>query len=288
MEMKVKIIADSTCDLTKELLEKHDIQIVPLYVTMGGETFQDGVNVTAEDLYAYVDRTGTIPKTAAASVADFTEVFRPYAEEGRPVVFIGISSDLSGTVQNAVTAAAEFPGAEIYPVDSLNLSTGIGLLVMHAAEMAEAGASAAAIAEDLKRLVPLSRASFLVNTLNYLHKGGRCTSLQLLGASMMKLKPMLQVKGGKILNTGKFRGNIGKALRQYAKFVIDQQPVDTRRVFVTHTRMPGDEAQEIVELVKSLGIFDEVIETMAGSVISCHCGPGTLGVLFFAKDETNG
>ncbi len=285
MEKKVKIIADSTCDLTQELIEKHDIQILPLYVTMGDDTYKDGVDIRIEDLFAYADRTGTIPKTAAASVADFIEVFTPYAEEGRPVVFIGISSELSGTMQNAVNAAKEFPGAEIYPVDSLNLSTGIGLLVMHAAEMAEAGATAKEIVASLEKKVPLSRASFLVDTLTYLHMGGRCSTLQMLGASMMKLKPMLQVKNGKILNTGKFRGNIGKALRQYTRFVIGQQPVDTHRVFVTHTPMPGGEDADIVELVKSLGIFDEVIETRAGSVIGCHCGPGTLGVLFFAKDE---
>jgi len=289
MENQVKIIADSTCDLTPELIEKYDIQIIPLYVTMGEENYKDGVNVRTEDLFRYSDTTGQIPKTAAASVSDFLEVFRPYAESGRPAVFIGISSELSGTMQNAVNAVEElkkkFPEAKVYPVDSLNLSTGIGLLVIHAAEMAQEGASAEAIVESLNRKIPLSRASFLVNTLTYLHMGGRCSTLQMLGASMMKLKPMLQVKNGKILNTGKFRGDIGKALRQYAKFVIDQQPVDTRRVFVTHTPMPGNEAEDIVELVKSLGIFDEVIETCAGSVIGCHCGPGTLGVLFFAKEE---
>jgi len=158
------------------------------------------------------------------------------------------------------------------------------LLVLYAAELAQAGASAREIEEAVLRRIPQVRASFLIDTLTYLHRGGRCSTLQMIGAAVMKLKPMIQVKDGVMLNTGKFRGSIGKALRQYVKTVLEQEEVDPKRVFITHPPMPGDEAQTIVEMVKAMNLFEEVHETSAGCVISCHCGPGTLGVLFFAKD----
>jgi len=248
------------------------------------QTYRDGVDIRVEDVFAYADRTGQIPKTAAASSDDFLQVFKPYAQQGRDVVFLGISSEMSSTVQSARLAAQECTGSQIIVVDSRNLSTGIGLLVLYAAELAQAGASAREIEEAVLRRIPQVRASFLIDTLTYLHRGGRCSTLQMIGAAVMKLKPMIQVKDGVMLNTGKFRGSIGKALRQYVKTVLEQEEVDPKRVFITHPPMPGDEAQTIVEMVKAMNLFEEVHETSAGCVISCHCGPGTLGVLFFAKD----
>jgi len=285
MGNRVKVLSDSTCDLTRELLEKYDVDTVPLYVTLGEETLKDdGKAVKPADMFAYVESTGKLPKTAATSVVDFMEFFRPYVEEGRPVFYMGLSSELSVTFQNAVHAAQEL-GGDIVVMDSKSLSTGTALLILDAAEMAKKGATLAEIQAEMEKKVPLVRASFVVDTLTYLHMGGRCSTLQMLGAAMLKFKPLLQLQEGKIVNTGKMRGSIGKALHQYVKHILEGAKVDRRRVFVTHTPMPDGVAEDVVELMRSLNLFDEVIETNAGSVISSHCGPGTLGVLFMVEEE---
>ncbi|MCR4907082.1 MAG: DegV family protein [Clostridiales bacterium] len=283
--MKVKILGDSTCDLSPELLARYDIDTVPLYVTLGGKTYRDAVDIDAKTMLGMCEKSGEIAKTAADSVGDLIDFFRPYVEAGFDIVYIGIASGFSAQVQNAEIAAKEFSGARIRIVSSENLSTGIGLLLIEAAERAAAGMDCDRIADEIEALRPKVRASFVIDTLSYLHKGGRCSGLAALGAAMLKLKPQISVIEGAMRPTEKFRGQIGRVALKYADEVLaDLQSIRPSRVFVTHS---GGFAEGDIETLKAhiegLGYFSEVLETNAGCVISSHCGPRTVGVLFTLK-----
>lgn len=280
----VKIIADSTCDLGDALIRRYDIAIAPLYVTLDETSYRDGVDITAPELLSYCERTKQTPKTAATSVGDFYELFKTYTDAGRDIVFIGISSQMSAEVQNAQMVAVEFPDRVIRCVDSQNLSTGIGLLVIEAAERAEKGMDANQIADEIEALRPKVRASFVLDTLNYLHRGGRCSGLAAMGAAMLSIKPQITVTDGKMAPTDKFRGKITRVIQRY----IDKQlkeiaRIKPDRVFLTYTTFTDAEVAPFVEDVRSRGYFDEIFPTTAGSVISSHCGPYTLGILFIEK-----
>lgn len=280
----VKIIADSTCDLGKELIERYDIAIAPLYVTLGENSYQDGVNITPQEVLAYCEEHKETPKTAATSAAYFYELFRPYAEAGRDIVFIGISSQMSAEVQNALMAAVEFPGRVIRCIDSQSLSTGIGLLVIEAAERAATGMSANQIADEIEALRAKVSASFVINTLTYLHRGGRCSGLQAIGAAMFNIKPQIDVIGGKMAPTKRFRGKIGRVIEHYLQEQLeDIERIVPRRVFLTYTSFGDEEIERFVRQVKEYGFFEEIFTTTAGSVISSHCGPYTLGILFLER-----
>lgn len=278
----IKITADSTCDLSKALLEKYDISLAPLYITMDGAAYKDGLEITPQDIYAYVDKTGDVTKTAAVSTEDYLTLFRPYVEQGKAVVHITISHDMSSCYQNALLAAAEL--GNVYVVDSLNLSTGSGHLVLRAAELAAEGVGAADIKAQLDELAPKVEASFVIDTLKYLHKGGRCSTVAALGANLLGLKPCIEVKGGNMSVGKKYRGKLDKCLAEYvAERLQGRTDIDTRRIFVTHTAMPAGSTEAVIALVKKQMQFDEVLETMAGCTITNHCGPGTLGILFIRK-----
>lgn len=280
---KVIITADSTCDLSAELLEKYQVIICPLYVVKGDESLRDGVEICPQDIYDYVAQTGNVTKTAAASVADYLDFFTPFTEQGYEVVHINISTGFSSCHQNACLAAEEL--GNVFPVDSKNLSTGSGLIVIEAALMAQAGKSGAEIRDHLnKNVVPKVEASFVIDTLTYLHKGGRCSSVTALGANLLKLKPCIEVADGGMHVGKKYRGTLAKCVEQYAiDRLKDRTDIDNTRVFITHT----DCTQEIVDVarraVEEYGNFEEVLETKAGCTITSHCGPGTLGILFVRK-----
>lgn len=282
----VKIIADSTCDLGPALLARYGVDVVPLYVTLdSGETFRDGVDITAPELLARCEMTRQTPKTAAATLGDFYETFKRYVDEGRDVVFIGISQQMSAQVQNAMLAAAEFPEGRVRCIDSQNLSTGIGLLVIEAAERAQQGMPAEQIALEVERLVPRVNASFVLDTLTYLHRGGRCSGVQAIGAAMLSLKPQISVKGGTMAPTDRFRGRIKRVIPRYlARQLEGIERINPRRVFLTYTSFADEEIAPFIDLVRERGHFDEILTTTAGSVISSHCGPYTLGILFL-EDE---
>ena len=261
MHRPVCITYDSTCDLTPQLLERFQIRTVPLTIRSGEQTFPDDGSYTAADLYAGYRKDGTLPKTTAVSPEDFRRFFAPILEEGYDIVHIDISSELSCTCQNALLAAQELAElGEIHVVDSRQLSTGGGLLALQGAKLRDQGMAVADIAGELRRLAPLSDTSFVLDTLEYMWKGGRCSGVTALGANMLKLKPSLEIRDGKT--------------------------VMPDHAFITHSgEVPEDTLRQLTELVRQLAPFKEVFVTQAGCTVSSHCGPGTLGVLFLRQPE---
>ena len=281
--MKVKIISDSTGDLSPELLEKYDIAIVPLYVLMGDKTQKDGLEVKPDDIYAYVDATGKLPSTSAPNLDDFADEFTKWREQGYEIVHFNISSDFSSSYQNACTAAAEMDG--VYVVDTRNLSTGSGLVVLHGAELAQQGKSAAEIKAACDAMTGKVEASFVVDSIDYLHKGGRCSSVAALGANLLKLKPLIEVIDGKMKAGKKYRGNIDKVILNYvADKLRGREDIDKHRIFITHTKCNPVTVQQVRGKINELYPgFEEILETTAGCTVTSHCGPGTLGILFVRK-----
>ena len=281
--MKVKITSDSTCDLSPELIAKYDIDIVPLYVSMGDTTQKDGLEVTPEDIYAHVSATGKLPSTSAPNLDDYLSVFNKWRGEGCEVVHFSISSDFSSAYQNALTASGETDGVCV--VDTRNLSTGSGLVVLHAAELAQQGKSAAEIKEACDAMVDKVEASFVVDSIDYLHKGGRCSSVAALGANLLKLKPLIEVIDGKMKAGKKYRGNIDKVILNYvADKLRGREDIDKHRIFITHTKCSAVTVQQVRQKINELSPgFEEILETTAGCTVTSHCGPGTLGVLFVRK-----
>lgn len=280
--MRVKIISDSTCDLSPELLERYDIAITPLCVIKDGKEFHDGVDITPADIFTHVDGGGELCSTAAVSQFEYTQMFTRYAKEYDEVVQINIGSNFSCCYQNACLAAQEFDN--VFVVDSGNLSTGQGLLVVAAAKLAQQGVSGIEIAERVRALVPKVEASFLIDRLDYMQKGGRCSTVAALGANLLKLKPCIEVREGKMSVCKKYRGSFEKCIRQYVKERLDgRTDIAGDLAFITHPACQKNVVDAAMEEAARYGAFDEVIETRAGCTISCHCGPDTLGILFVRK-----
>ena len=279
----VKIFTDSTADLSSELISKYQINVVPLYVLIGEKSYLDGIEMTTEELYRQVQTNQELPKTAAPSMGNFYEAFKPWINAGYDIVYIGLSSGLSGTVQSAVVAAEEFDKGRVKVIDSLNLSTGIGLLVLKAAEMAAEGSSSSEIYETVTGLVPKVKVSFIIDTLKYLHMGGRCTSVQFLASSVLKIRPQIIVKDGGMVVGAKFRGKRQSCLDQFYEEVVgDGSQIELERAFITCSDCTSDEIANYRKKLEKLGIR-EVNVTQAGTVISSHCGPGTIGILYIEK-----
>lgn len=281
----VKIISDSTCDLSEELLKRYDVDIVPLHVLMGDNEYEDGVDIKPDDIYAWSDANKTTPKTSAPSLERVVNVFKPYIDEGREIVSFSISEDMSTSANVMRLAAAELNAQDkIRVIDSANLSTGIGLQVIEAAIMAAEGKSAAEIEERIEQIKPRVRASFVVDTLTYLYRGGRCSGLAAMAGGVLKLHPRIGVADGKMSPGKKYRGNIYKAIMDYVKDMEGSlKNAETSRVFITHSGCDRQIIDEVRTYLEGLNIFDEILETRAGGVISSHCGHGTLGVLFIEK-----
>ena len=280
--MRIKITSDSTCDLSAEQIARYDITILPLAVAMGGKDYHDGVDITPKDIYAHVGQGGDLPKTAAVNAAQYQELWAQYAKDFDAIIHLDISAEFSSCYQNACLAAQEFDN--VYVADSRNLSTGHGLLVLKAVELAESGMEAAQIADVLRETVDKVDASFILDQLEYLKKGGRCSSIVALGANLLKLKPCIDVKDGKMGVGKKFRGAYEKCLKEYITDRLkDRQDLDLRRIFVTHSGVDENLVQTAVDLIKELQPYEEVCVTVAGCTVSSHCGPGTLGVLFMTK-----
>ncbi len=279
-----KIIADSTCDLTEELLEKYEITIVPLCIVMDDKSYYDRTEVTPEEIFRWSEEHKTTPKTAAISMEKALEAAGPYIKEGRDVIFIGISEEMSTTCNVMRLAAAELETDRLFVIDSRSLSTGIGLQVLRAAELAKTGMPAEEIVKAIEETKDKVRASFVVDTLTYLARGGRCTAATALLANTLKLKPRIEVKDGKMGVEKKYRGALDKVILKYTKDMEeDLLRADGRRVFITHSGCDRAVVEQVRTYLEGLGKFQEIIETRAGGVISSHCGPGTLGVLFFLK-----
>ena len=280
--MNIKILSDSTCDLPQELLKKYDINLIPLTVIKNDSDFKDGVDITPADIFAHVAAGGALCSTSAGSVGEYEDVFRKYAGEYDAVIHISLGSGFSSSYQNACVAASDFDN--VYCVDSMNLTTGQGFLVLKAAAMAQDGMEPKAIVETLNEIAPKVEASFLVDKLDYLAKGGRCSSAAALGANLLNLKPCIEVKGGKMSVVKKYRGNYAKCLGSYVKERLEgREDIDRDTLFITRTVISDDCARAVYEAVDVHGHFANVYKTTAGCTISCHCGPGTLGVVFLKK-----
>ena len=279
MNKKVLITADSTCDLSEELLERFGVKIIPLTIVLGEESFLDGNGFTVDDIYERYHKDGTLPKTAAPSIQQFIDFFTPYVEQGYEIVHFDISSELSATFNSASIAAQELGG--IYCIDSRALSAGVGLLVIEAAECRDRGMSAAEIYEHVSALVEKVDTSFILDTLEFMWKGGRCSGVAALGANLLKLKPALEMKNGKLEVYKKYRGNINAGYKQYIKERLAGKSVRPGHVFIVDSGEVSDETiAELEAFVRELVPVTEFHHGTAGCTISSHCGPKTLGVLF--------
>lgn len=282
MSKKVVICSDSTTDLNAELIAKYDIKTVRLIVNLGGKSYTDGLDIDPDMIYRHYEAHGELPKTAAPNIADFCSFFEEQTANGCAVVLFTISGEMSSTYNNARLAAANYP--DVYVVDTRNLSTGGGLLVLAAAQMAMKGMSAAEIARESAALIDCVDASFVIDNLEFLHKGGRCSAVAALAAGVLQLKPCITVRGGKMGVAKKYRGKFARVLPMYiADRIGDAADIDLSHVFVTHAGCDEAIVAECVAQVKAAAPWGEVHVTRAGCTVSSHCGRNTLGVLFLRK-----
>lgn len=280
--MKIKILSDSTCDLPQEVLEKYNITMIPLSVIKDGVAYTDGVNITPADIFNHVANGGDLCSTAALNIDEYTEQFSKYVNEYEGVIHINISAEFSSCYQNACLAAQEFENVRV--IDSRNLSTGQGLVVLKACELAKECNNLDEIAEKLRAFTEKVEASFLLDRLEYMVKGGRCSAAAALGANLLNLKPCIEVKNGKMAVVKKYRGNYAKCLANYVKDrLANREDVDKGTLFVTRTPVTDECLNAVKEAVATYNDFETTYWNEAGCTVSCHCGPGTLGVLFVRK-----
>ena len=275
--MKIAISMESTCDLPKELLEKHDFKIIPYTIILGDHMVEDDETVPAK-IYEYVEKTGELPKTSAINEMQYKEYFNKLLENHDAVVHICLSSGLSSSCSHAETAASKMKN--VYVVDSKSLSTGIALLGLYAKELADAGESAESIAEKVKARIPFVQASFVVERLDYLYKGGRCNALSLFGANLLKIRPQIVVKDGGMKPAKKYRGKMEKVIETYSKDVLEEfNTPDKSNAFVTYTTATPEMIANAKKALEGAG-FKNIYETVAGGTITSHCGEHVLGILY--------
>lgn len=281
---KIQIVADSTCDLSPELKEKYHIVTIPLCIIMEDKSYYDGEEISTEEIFEWSDANHTTPKTSAASYEKALEILKPFIDAGDDILYLGISEQMSTTC-NVIRLIKEDIGYEkIHVIDSMNLSTGIGLQLLYAAELVSDGRSITEIIEKVEQRRGKVRASFVVETLTYLARGGRCTAVTALLANTLKLKPQIIVEKGAMGVSKKFRGKQSSVIMKYARELeSDLLMADPTCVFVTHAHCDETIVNEVVSYLESLNYFGNVYVTNAGGVISSHCGPGTLGILFYAN-----
>lgn len=281
---EIMITADSTCDLPNYLIEKNNITILPLSILLGDKSYSDGVDIFPRDIYAYVNKTGDLPKTAAVTPAQYNTVFKEFTEQGKAVVHIGLSSAISSSYQNACIAAAEFE--DVYCIDSKSLCTAMGLLVLKACDFREKGFDAKKIYNRVNSLVPKVSTTFVLNNLEYLHKGGRCSGVAKFSANVLGIKPSIAVdENGRLDVAKKYRGKIDLVYKQYISDSLkDVNKFDPARVVIANS---GDINPEIISFAKGViegkNKFTEVITADAGCTISSHCGPKTLAIFYIKK-----
>lgn len=287
-EKKVRIVADSTCDLSRELLEQYDIQVIPLCIIMDDRSYYDGLEVKPEEIFEWAQKNRKIPKTSAVTFEKAGEILKPCLDQGQDVVFFGISEDMSTTCNVIRLLSDELQTDKIHVVNSMNLSTGIGLLVLRAAEMARQGSGAQEIMQEMESLRTQVKASFVVDTLTYLAMGGRCSGAAALVANTLKLHPCIEVKDGKMIVGKKYRGTLEKVIIKYVRDMEEKlKRADFRRVFITHSGVQPEIVDQVRSYLEGLGCFQSILETQAGGVISSHCGPGTLGVLYIIEEQND-
>ncbi len=280
--MNIKIISDSTCDLSQDLLEKYNITLVPLTIVKDGKAFSDGVTISPADIFAHVAAGGDLCSTTAMNAGEYADFFSKYTSDYDGILHINISAEFSCSYQNACLAAEDFENVRV--VDSRNLSTGQGLVVLKACELAETCTSLDELYEQVTAFTDKVEASFVLDRLEYMVKGGRCSSAAALGANLLNLKPCIEVKNGKMSVVKKYRGSYAKCLASYVKDrLADRDDLDKGTLFVTRTPVSDDCLETVKNAVDQYGDFENIYWTEAGCTVSCHCGPGTLGVLFVRK-----
>ena len=277
---KIQITADSTIDLSQEIYDKFNIKIIPFVVTLGDKTYYDGVDIQPSDIYDHVAKTKELPKTGARSPEDLEKFFSQFTDKGYDVIHIGIGSKLSSGYEYASVVSKNNP--KVHVIDTYALSSGSGLLAMYASELAASNKfTAEQIVEKLNARAQHTQTSFVVEKLNYLYKGGRCSMLSLLGANLLRIKPCLQLKDGKIVVTKKYIGNMVNCLRKYAVDELTTYSTpDHTRIMITYTTATEEMLNVVKEEVEKYGKFKEILITKAGSVITSHCGEHTLGILY--------
>ncbi len=278
----IQLTADSTCDLGVYGVQRN-VGIMPLSVILGKDTFRDGVDIEPKDIFAYVERTGELPKTAAPSIGEYEEFFRGYVEQGKTVIHFDISAKSSSSYQYAAEAAKKF-GGKVFVVDTKALSSGQGLLVMKASDLAAEGKSAEEIFETVNALRDKTNTSFIPDRLDYLYKGGRCSRMSMYAANILKVHPLIEMEDGQLIAATKYRGNMQKCIDKYIDGLAEKYPkYDRARCFITHSTADPELVEFAKRKVAATFSFREVLETVAGSVITGHCGRNTLGVLFIAE-----
>ena len=283
--MSVRIISDSTCDLSEELIKKYDVLVLPLHVMLGDEEYRDGKNISPDEIYRWSDAKKATPKTSAPSITDVMDVMHVCSEDDSDIICFSVSEQMS-TSGNVMRMAAVEMGIEerVHVIDSASLSTGVGLLVIEAAVMAQKGCAAEEIVTYIESIKPYVRASFVVDTLTYLYRGGRCGGLTALAGGALKIHPRIVVEDGAMKPEKKYRGKLSNVILNYVEDMEPQMRNAKRdRVFITHSGCDAEVIDKVYQYLEKLNIFDEILVTRAGSVISSHCGPGTLGVLFIEK-----
>lgn len=278
--MKIAITADGTCDIPKELAEKYNITLTPIAVIMGDKEYLEGVNIVPQDIYDFVEKNKSLPKTSAKSSVEYKEVFERLRKDFDAVIHFALSFGVSSTGNNALQAAKELEN--VYVIDTKSLSSGSGLLVLSCAEKIKKGLPLEKILEEIRQEVERVQASFLINKLDYLKKGGRCSAIALFGANLLGIKIKVELVDGKMQPAKKYVGKFPVCLSKYLLDIIKENPPELTRVFVTgSSAMPGIR-ENLIKEVKALG-FKEVIDMQAGATICCHCGPETIGVLYMKK-----
>lgn len=280
--MRIKVISDSTCDLSPELIQKYDIENFPLIVVKDGQEYSDGVTITPSEIFAHVAAGGSLCSTAARGVVAYQDVFKKFSGSYDGVIHVNISSEMSSCYQNACIAASEFNNVRV--VDSKNLSTAQGLVVLQACKLAETATDLDELKGQLDEFVTRVEASFVLDRLDYMVKGGRCSTVAALGANLLSLKPCIEVKNGKMGVVKKYRGHIEKCMAAYVKDRLDgRDDLDDDTIFITHTDVSPESLAAVHDGVAQYGHFRQVYESSAGCTVSCHCGPGTMGILFVRK-----
>jgi len=280
---KIKLFSDSTSDLSEEILKQYEISIIPLYVNFGTESYKDNVDIASTELIRKVNETGMLPKTSAPTTADFAAEFKKYLDMDMDILHISISSKISASYQNACTAAEQFPEGRIKVIDSLNLSSGIGILVMTAASCIEKGLSLDETARTVQSKISKARTEFIIDTVEYLHKGGRCSGLQMFLSSLLEIHPIIKVDEGTMHMASKVRGNRQTVLRRLVKDTLDNlENIDRGNIFITHCKSDED-ADLIKSQLAELNQFQQIWITNASCVISSHCGPKTIGIIYLEK-----
>lgn len=278
---KVIITCDSTCDMTQAQIEEYGLKIIPLYVRIQDNEYRDGIDITSDVMFEKIKECGQLPKTAAVSFQDYIDFWKPLRDEGYEIVHLTISGEMSVCFQNCRTAAEELGG--VYAVDSRNLSTGIALLAITGANLAREGKSAKEIYDVLMEKREKLNVSFVLDTVDYLAKGGRCSAVAAFAAGLLRLRICIEVQDGKMDVCKKYRGKMAAVLTEYVRDRLEKVDPDLDLIYITDSGVSNEIREKVKEAVLSMYPFAKVYFSTAGCTVSSHCGPGTLGILFFEK-----